>query len=46
MKHRDELDLDQLREKFAQASEAEQYEVLSAWAWAMRHAHGKAKPKA
>lgn len=45
MKTRDDFDLTQLRKMFAEASEAEQYEMLSAWAWATRHARAQAKGK-
>lgn len=45
MKSRDDFDLTQLRKMFAEASDAEQYEVLSGWAWAMRHARAQAKGK-
>lgn len=41
MKTRDDFDLTQLRRIFAEASDAEQYEVLSAWAWATRHARAQ-----
>ena len=41
MKSRDDFDLTQLRKMFAEASEAEQYEMLSAWAWATRHARAR-----
>lgn len=45
MKSRDDFDLAQLRDLFASASDAEQYEVLSAWAWATRHARAASERK-
>jgi len=43
MKSRDDFDLTQLRKMFAELSDAEQYELLSAYFWSMRRARSKAK---
>lgn len=43
MKTRDDFTLEELRAMFAQVSDADQYEVLSAYFWAMRNAKGKGR---